>query len=416
MPIMRMTLKAATPATYGVASLRTFDFSLSLLNTISKACWVISSMDRFITSKGIKETGDFLGNQGIHDVVKNIIETNEIICLYGDSGVGKTHLVTYLMKGRNWVDLGYDLIKSLEFMDRLKVSDCHVVIDDLENDSHLIKDIFETIRTGGKLSKGSLIIVARNLNKVDFCNGVYFDHIDVPTMVTIGRKSFPKEPLRRLEFLAEESKGNVRNFLYSIQFSDKRDIFKTPRDFISDLLCEGSNVNPLEYFGKSIPEHGYIWDIVHENYVDSKNPDLIFMSECMSQSDILDTEIYKGNWSLIPLFSTISTVMPAFQINHSLNRTTLRSGSAWTKFGNFKMRDMKVRSMSNRCGYVMDFDSSMMIKMYCQRDKEKALELCKTYKLGSSDMDVINHLAIVNKMKPKELQSIKKSLKALAAA
>jgi len=140
------------------------------------------------------------------------------------------------------------------------------------------------------------------------------------------------------------------------------------------------------------------------------------MSECMSQSDILDTEIYKGNWSLIPLFSTISTVMPAFQINHSLNRMTLRSGSAWTKFGNFKMRDMKVRSMSNRCGYTMDYDSSMLIKTYCQRDKEKALELCKVYKLGSSDMDVINHLAILNKLKPKELQSIKKSLKALAAS
>jgi len=94
------------------------------------------------------------------------------------------------------------------------------------------------------------------LNKVDFCNGVYFDHIDVPTMVTIGRKSFPKEPLRRLELLAEDSKGNVRNFLYSIQFSDKRDIFKTPRDFITDFLCEGSDINPLDYFGKSIPDMG----------------------------------------------------------------------------------------------------------------------------------------------------------------
>jgi energy-coupling factor transporter ATP-binding protein EcfA2 len=373
-------------------------------------------MDRFVINRVTKESSDFLGNQVVHDIVKNIVETNEIICLYGDSGVGKTHLVTHIMKGRNWVDLGYEFIKNSDFMDRLKSSECHVVIDDLESDSHLTKDIFDTIRTGGKLSLGSLIIVARNLNKVDFCNGVHFDHIDVPTMVTLGRKSFPKETLRRLEFLAEDSQGNVRNFLYSIQFSDKRDIFKTPRDFITDLLCEGSNVNPLEYFGKSIPEHGYIWDIVHENYVDSSRSNLVFMSECMSQSDILDTEIYKGNWSLIPLFSTISTVMPAFQMNHTLGRATLRSGSAWTKFGNFKMRDMKVRSMSNRCGYKIDFDAAMVIKSYVQHDKEKAIDLCKFYKLGSPDMDVINHLAVVNKLKPKELQSIKKSLKALAAS
>ncbi len=370
-------------------------------------------MDRFII-RHLKENREFIGNQTIYDIVENIVNTCDTVCLYGDSGVGKTHLVHAVMHTRNWVDMTYDLIKNSEFMERLQTSDCHVVIDDLESDVHLVRDIFETVRSGGKLSNGSLIIISRNVGKVDFCNGIYFDHVDTPTMVTIGRRQFPKEPLARLEKLAHKSLGNIRNFLYSVNFPDARDTFRTPRDFICDLLCSDSSVDPMDYLGKTIHEHGYTWDIVHENYTDCEHVDLTFVSECMSQADVLDNEIYKGNWGLVPFFSTISTVAPAFNIDHSLERFSIRSGSAWTKFGNYKMRHMKFTSISKRCQYRVDVDSLMLLKLYCQTDREKALEICKEYKIVSSDMDVINHLALINKLKPKELQSIKKSLKGVS--
>jgi hypothetical protein len=63
----------------------------------------------------------------------------------------------------------------------------------------------------------------------------------------------------------------------------------------------------------------------------------------------------------------------------------------------------------------MDIDSLVTLRQYCQIDKKKALDLCRHYKLTSSDMDVMNHLALSNKLKPKDLQSIKKSLKEAAA-
>jgi hypothetical protein len=107
-------------------------------------------------------------------------------------------------------------------------------------------------------------------------------------------------------------------------------------------------------------------------------------------------------------------VMPAFVINHTLDRFKMRSGSAWTKFGNFKMRDMKYREMSRRTTHKIDVDSLMVIKSYCQKDPAKALELCKTYKLVSADIDIINHLALIHKMKTKEMQAIKKALKSVA--
>ncbi len=367
-------------------------------------------MDRFITIKTIKENKEFLGNQTVYDIILNIVNTNETVCLYGDSGVGKTYLVEQIMKNRNHVELTHELIKVPEYMERLKSSSCHVIIDDIESDSHVVKDIFESIKAGQKISKGSLIIIARNIGKIDFCNSVYCDHIDNPTMVTIARQKFPKEPLRRLERLATEALGNMRNFLYSINFSGTRDIFRTPKDFVCDLLCE-SNVNISDYFGTSITEHGYTWDIVHENYPDSNVANIEYISECMSQADVLDTEIYKGSWELIPVFSTVSTIMPACQLKHSLDRSSIRSGSAWTKYGNYKMRDMKYRSMSNRTNYKFDVDKLMLIKKYIQVDRAKALEICKEYKLVSSDMDIINHLALINKLKTKELQTIKKSLK-----
>jgi len=370
-------------------------------------------MDKYVINKATKENKTFIGNQVIFDILVKIVDTCDTVCLYGDSGVGKTFTVHQVMNGRQWVDLTHEHIRNAEFMERLKDSVCHVVIDDLESDTHLVKGIFETVKSGSRVSRGSLIFISRTVTKIDFCNGIRFDHIDSPTMVTIGKRANPETTISQLEHISSTSKGNVRNFLYSIQFSEKRDIFKTPKDFIYDMLCP-SDVDPLEYFGRAIPEHGYIWDIVHENYVDSVNADLEFIPECMSLADIIDTEIYKGNWCMIPFFSTVSTVMPAHVINHTLDRFKMRSGSAWTKFGNFKMRDMKFREMSKRTPHKLDVDSLMVIKSYCQKDPTKALELCKTYKLVSADIDIINHLAITHKMKTKEMQTIKKALKIVA--
>ena len=368
-------------------------------------------MDKFIVFKKSTDP-EYIGNQTVFDTIKKIVNSNDTVCLYGDSGVGKTFLVRDIMKGRNWVDFTHDTTRTL---DRLQESDCHIVIDDLESDTHLVKDIFEQVKSGKRLSKGSLIFIARTPNKIDFCNSVHFEKMDEPTMVYIGRLEYPKEPVKRLESLARESRGNIRNFLFSITFTCHRDIFKTPKDFITDLLCDHSSEDPRKYFGDGISEHGYIWDIVHENYVDSKNVKIEEISELMSLSDILDTKIYNGNWELIPLFSTLSTVAPAIAIDHSLKKSSMRSGSAWTKYGNYKMRIIKYKSIINRTNKHVDVDSLMVIRDLWQTDKERGLEVMREYGIRGPDIDVINHLAIVKKLKAKEIQTIKKSLAAPAS-
>ena len=364
-------------------------------------------MDKFVVFKRKGEPEpEYIGNQSVFETIKKIVDSNDTVCLYGESGVGKTHLVRDIMRGRNWVDFTYETVKTL---DRLQESDCHIVIDDLVDS---IKDILEQVKSGKRLSRGSLIFIARTPNKIDFCNSVHFEKMDEPTMVYIGRTEYPTEPVKRLESLAKESRGNIRNFLFSITFTCHRDIFKTPKDFITDLLCDHSTEDPRKYLGDGISEHGYIWDIVHENYVDSTKVKLEEIAELMSLSDILDTKIYNGNWELIPLFSTLSTVAPAIAIDHSLKKSSMRSGSAWTKYGNYKMRILKYKSIINRTHKHVDIDSLMVMRDLWQADKQRGLEVMREYGIRGPDIDVINHLAVVKKLKAKEIQTIKKSLAA----
>ena len=56
---------------------------------------------------------------------------------------------------------------------------------------------------------------------------------------------------------------------------DDIDVFKTPKEFIADVLCDPG---PIE-ISDSIAEHGHMWDIFQENYIDSKGVDVLQLYE-----------------------------------------------------------------------------------------------------------------------------------------
>jgi len=360
-------------------------------------------MDRYIKIHTIKENPIFIGNQELIHSVKNIVDSNEIVCIYGDSGVGKTFLVDHVLHGLKRVDYNH---KDEELLERLKLSDAHVVIDDIELD----KNFIEYIKNGGKISQGSLIFIQRSVSKIDFCNCIHFEHPSIENLVQIAREKFPNVPYKSLLSLAELSNGNVRNYLYSVDFPDVHDIFKTPKEFIYDLVCVNGSEDSEDYIGEAINEHGYVWDIIHENYIDIDDIDYSQVSDLMSQSDILDTKIYDGNWDLIPLFSLISTVIPSIKINHKLKRDKMRPGSAWTKFGNFRMRIIKYRNLINRTTNTINHDYLCLIRTLIQKNSERALEVMKSYCFEPQDLDIMNHLTFGPKMKAREIQNLKKKL------
>ena len=360
-------------------------------------------MDRYIKIHTIKEKPIFIGNQELVHSVQNIVDSNEIVCIYGDSGVGKTFLVNHVLHGLKRVDY---IQKDEELLSRLKISDAHVIIDDIEID----KSFVDYLKTGGRISNGSLIIIQRSVAKVDFCNCIHFEHPTLETIVQIGKDTFPTVPTNKLLSLAELSNGNIRNYLYSIDFSDVRDIFKTPKDFIYDLVCKNGDEDPRDYIGDSINDHGYVWDVIHENYLDFQTINYPVVAEYMSQSDVLDTKIYEGNWELIPLFSLVSTIIPAINLDHELKKDKMRPGSAWTKFGNFRMRSIKYKNLSNRTKYKLDHDALYLIRTLTQKNPERALTVMKSYEFEPQDIDIMNHLSFFTKMKAREIQNLKKKL------
>jgi hypothetical protein len=161
-----------------------------------------------------------------------------------------------------------------------------------------------------------------------------------------------------------------------------------------------------------ISEHGYVWGVVHDNYVDAPCADFVKIADCMSTAEILDTHIYNGNWDILPFFCLMSTVVPAIEINQVLDRSLIRPGSAWTKYGNYKMRRNKLNTIQSRVPQSLDLDTIKLLVRYCKLKSPSAVPLLKSYNIKPPDIDVINHLVLVDKLTQKEIQNLKKALEA----
>jgi hypothetical protein len=86
----------------------------------------------------------------------------------------------------------------------------------------------------------------------------------------------------------------------------------------------------------------------------------------------------------------------------------IRPGSSWTKYGNYKMRSQKFRDIQRRCGTQLDIDALGLLKRYAEvGDIEPMVE----YGLTPQDFDVMNHLAVGNKLKQRDVTRVKKALK-----
>jgi len=54
-----------------------------------------------------------------------------------------------------------------------------------------------------------------------------------------------------------QGQQNIRTFLTDLDFSHDRDIFPTPKDFVTDLLCP-SKLDPWSHVGHVVMEHGCV--------------------------------------------------------------------------------------------------------------------------------------------------------------
>ena len=372
-------------------------------------------MDRFITITKEKENGEkIIGRSNIISIIKHALDTNKTICIYGDSGVGKTYVTESIIKRYNYIDLDQPILKSkkstLEFLDKSKLSPCHVLIDDSHMDVPGWKEITQHISEGNTITRGATIILARDIHKIDFCECVHMEHAPIRDFVSIGSTRFPHVTIETLIEKANKSRGDIRSFLFYLDFSGEKDMFFTPKGFVHQLVSK-NGLHPADYIGEVIEDHGYSSGIIHENYIDavSKSDDFHRIIDYISHSDSFDNKLYEGNWSLTPYFCTESIIAPAMYIGNTLRPETMRPGSCWTKYNNFKMRKGKLQSIYARTGITTDH--TLLLRDYCIHDPDKAYEIMCAYNLEAADLDTINHIAMKTKIKPKTIQKLKTRLK-----
>ena len=374
-------------------------------------------MDQFITIKKQK-ISELFEHQKIYNTLLKYVNNKDIICLYGNSGIGKTFLVKQIFKNSKVTEIPHDILRTkgetLDFLEKIQNTTSNILIDDIEKDYTGWKELTELIKTKGRLNKGSIIIISKGIQKIDFCDCIYMEPYSINTLIKLGQDISDRYTVEFLKTKAEKCRGNIRVFLYSLDFDGERDLLLTPKDVIHKLLSP-SELSPSSYIGKVVEEHGYSWGIVHENYVDVKKmsiEDAAKIANSMSIADIYDATIYKGDWDFIPYFCHDAIVVPTIKIKQLLLRESLRPGSAWTKYNNMKMRASKLKQIKYRkAGVDLSVDSLILIKNYCIKLEMNVIPLLKSYNLKYGDLDVINHLAFERKIKPKLLNNLKKELK-----
>lgn len=342
-------------------------------------------MDKFVTISREKETEEITGRDEQLLYIKSLIASGTSFCIYGPIGVGKTFLIKHALLGIHYIDLALDFFK----IERIKDMYVHVLADMIE--------------VSEPLSLGSTIVISDK--PIENFECIKIEPLSCDDMVSIGLKKFPRN--KDLMKHAIVSKGDMRTFLFRLlDFTDVKDLFKGPKDFVYDLLCKDGDLEPRDYIGKTVSEHGYSWGIVHENYIDTPDVDMAYMADMMSLADIKDVDIYNG-YSHNTIFSLFGIILPAIAINHTLDRCTMRPGSAWTKFNNYKMRHRRYQKLG------LGIDELMVISQYC-KNKSDVIDMLVHYKFESIDIDMMNHISLINKIKPRVLQNIKTKLKLLA--
>lgn len=345
-------------------------------------------MDRFIKVKRDTRPSGFIGDVTAFNSIATIIDDNGMVCVYGPSGVGKTYIVNLALKDKNWVE-----ISSMKDIPLIEESTCHVVIDADKIDKSFLDH-------GKKISLGSTIFITKKIDNINFCDCIKINPPTIDTLVQIGRKTNSKISLDFLTKCAEKCNGDIRAFLFSLQFDAERDMFRSSKEYIHDKLC--SNEDILSDLGKDINDHGYIWDIVYTNYpIGGLDPDI---ADSMSIADMYDARVYNNSWDMMDHFWLNGITYPICKLNRPLEKAALKPGIAWTKFSNYRMRKKKLSTMppNDICRTIM-----YMIKRV---PYEEALELLKSYNMKSKDMDVLNLLCLDSKIPVKTIKKFKNDL------
>lgn len=352
-------------------------------------------MDAFVkTTPQKKDTRTTLHDLEIHRLRQFIHEgKNVFIC--GPTGSGKTFIVDSVLNISNSIELHLEMF--LKNNTLFTETRAHMLIDGYENSMHPFKQLVDKISDGGR---GSLVVTSTDVHMLP-----NFELIVVPRRTPDAIASLaPENP--RASQAAMKCNGNIQNFFDYLAYSDTKDVFKTSKEIVADILC---TPGPFD-FSQTIHEHGHVCDVIHGNYLSTKGCDVPNIMESLSIADTYDTLMYKGEWDFMPYYICSGIATPKYHMGSTLQPDALKAGSAWTKYGNYKMRQQKLKNIQCNHSTLLGIEELAVIRMHAASGN---LEPLVDYKLAPSDFDVMNHLALGNKMKPNEVMRVKKKMRNL---
>lgn len=355
----------------------------------------MESFIKFVDEKKVNPEARTLHDHTI-DLLRTYVDQRKNVFVCGASGVGKTFLIQKALEDRHSVELLPEHCRSKSnFLYFVKNTDKILVVEEFDSDT-VFKPLIDRVSSNESLSKGSLIVVSQK-----FCMYPNFETILV-------KKPTPDDLLKVWpghESDARRCRGNVRDFLSYIEGHDEKDVFQNSKDIVVDILTSARQ----EYGKDTLCEHGQLMDIFHENYPESRGVDLAACAKSFSDADILDQVMYNGDWNMMPFFVNSALCYPMHYLGEPLAADKIRSGSSWTKHGNARMRSQKVKVIHNnaRPMYV-GVEELNLLHLHA---KLRHIDVLRTYSIVPSSLDVMNHLSLTNKLKQRELMSIKKQLK-----
>jgi hypothetical protein len=332
------------------------------------------------------------------ELVRRYIRERKNVFICGPLGVGKTYILEAALEAFNHVELLPEHMKSKSlFLPFIKPSTKHVFI---ENYDPVFKPIIEKVADGDRISRGSLLVTTTSMCMYPNFETVFIPKHKPEILKTLTDKSGPE-----VDNAAIRSQGNIRNFFTYLEGYDDMDDFKTPKEFISEILTEPGS---LQIYDR-VSEHGHLWDVFQENYLNSKGVDVQKATNAFSDADVYDTKMYScGDWHLMPYFVLNALTIPKTALGEPLDKDKIRPGSCWTKFGNYKMRKYKYDDIRRKSRMGLSIEEMGLLKTYAENgDLEPLLE----YGITPQDFDVINHLAVGNGLKSSDVTRVKKALK-----
>ena len=355
-------------------------------------------MDAFVTIHKQKKVGTIsLHDREIKEIT-SLLENGTNVFLCGAAGVGKTYILNKILDESNSIELYDEVLQKKDlFLSTIKNSNMYAYIDDYESDT-AYKSIVETVCNGGHITKKPLLVTSKNVHMLPNFKLVFVPKRKPETIQWLN-KNHP-----RSKIASEQCKGHIGNYFSYLEFSDDKDIFKSPKEIIEDLLCVPGTID----INETIHEHGHVWGSVHENYLGTDTDHYDKIMDSLVHADLYDTELYKGEWDFMPYFVLNAIKIPKIYMKNLLEKDAIRPGSAWTKYGNQKMREQKIRSIQVRSHTNMKHHEFMLLREYAQKGD---VSMFSEYNLTPQDFDVMNHLGLHNKLKQREVTKIKKLIK-----